>query len=159
MKKITLYYDENQKGTSAPGHWSVLQAIVSSRAGHVSPPHSGSTMTSRSIVLVPPPQVTLHSPHGFQSPTSQSTGNVKPWWKGKYLQPEVSGPGILAFENPQIVRKKSKKKQEDIRKFQNANPNKFIKKYELFVSEISLSGFSVTRRGGIGELATMCLSD
>ena len=75
------------------------------------------------------------------------------------MQPEVSGPGILAFENQKLSGKNLKKKQEEIRKFQNANPNKFIKKYELFASEISLSGFSVTRRGGIGELATMCLSD
>ena len=55
------------------GHWLVLQGIVSSRAGHVSPPFFGSSMTSRALILVPPPQVTLHSPHGFQSPTLQST--------------------------------------------------------------------------------------
>ena len=44
------------------------------------------------------------------------------------------GPRNSSFWKSKIVRKKSKNKQEDIRKFQNANPNKFIKKYELFAS-------------------------
>merc|ERR1719507_1238084 len=57
------------------GHWSVLQTVVSSNAGHKAPPFSGSSMTSRALHLVPPPQVKLHSPHGFQSPTLQSTGH------------------------------------------------------------------------------------
>ena len=51
-------------------------------------------------------------------PTLQSTGNVKPWWKGKYLQPEVSGPGILALENPKLLGrklKKNKKKSENFK--------------------------------------------
>ena len=153
----------------APGHPSVLQTIVSTRAGHVAPPFSGCSMTSRALVLVPPSQVALHSPHRFQSPTLQSTGNVKPWWKGKYLQPEVSVPGILAFENPKTFRKKSENYQEKvwtfqakIWKFQNEKrftkkSKKIRKKSELFVSEISPSRFSVMRSGGFGELATMYL--
>ena len=56
-----------------PGHPSVLQAIVSSKAGHEAPPFSGSLMTSRPLVLVPLLQVALHFPHGFQLPTLQST--------------------------------------------------------------------------------------
>ena len=63
-----------------PGHPPLLQTIVSSRAGHKAPPFSGFTLTSRSLILVPPLQVALHLPHGFQSPTLQSTGNVKLWW-------------------------------------------------------------------------------
>ena len=56
-----------------PGHPPLLQTIVSSRAGHIAPPFFGSSMTSRALVLVPPLQVALHSPHRFQSPTLQST--------------------------------------------------------------------------------------
>jgi len=58
------------------GHSSVLQTIVSSRAGHVFPLYSGSWTTSLLMVLVPPPQVALHLPHDFQLPTLQSTGTV-----------------------------------------------------------------------------------
>ena len=58
-----------------PGHPAVLQTIVSSKSGHVAPPFSECWMTSRALVLVPPLQVTLQSPQGFQSPTSQSTEN------------------------------------------------------------------------------------
>ena len=58
---------------SEPGHSSVLHTIVSSRAGHVVPPCFGCWMTSRVLVLVPPPQVRLQSPHGDQSSTLQST--------------------------------------------------------------------------------------
>ena len=61
-------------------HWSVLHTSVSSRvSGQEAPPFSGAPMTSLALVLVPPPQVALHSPHGFHSPTLQSTRNVKPW--------------------------------------------------------------------------------
>ena len=63
-----------------PGHWSVLQTIICSKFGHASPPFSGSSMTSLALVLSPPLQVALHLPHGFQSPTLQSTGNLKLWW-------------------------------------------------------------------------------
>ena len=58
-----------------PSHWSVLHGSVNSRTGHAAPPFSGSSTTSLALVLVPPSQVALHSPHGFQSPTLQSTGN------------------------------------------------------------------------------------
>ena len=68
------------KTRSEPGHSSVLQIIFSSRAGHVSPTWFGCWMTSRVLVLVPPPQAKLHSLHADQSSTLQLTGNVKLWW-------------------------------------------------------------------------------
>ena len=66
-----------------PGHSSVLHASVSSRSGQEAPASFASLITSRPLFLLPPPQVTLHLPQGFQSPTLQSTGNVKLWWEIK----------------------------------------------------------------------------
>ena len=58
-----------------PGHSSVLHKSVSSSTEHAAPPFFASWMTSRVLVLLPPPQVTLQSPHADQSPTLQSTGD------------------------------------------------------------------------------------
>ena len=69
-----------------PGHSSVLHTSVSSRSGQEAPASFASLITSRPLFLLPPPQVRLHLPQGFQSPTLQSTGNVKLWWEIKYLQ-------------------------------------------------------------------------
>ena len=63
-----------------PPHLSALHTSISSRFGHKAPPCCGSWRTCLDLVLVPPPQVTVHSPHADQSSTLQSTGNVKLWW-------------------------------------------------------------------------------
>ena len=60
-----------------PLHSPVLHASVSSRLGHASPPFTDSWMTSRALVLVPPSQAALHSPHADQSSTLQSTENFQ----------------------------------------------------------------------------------
>ena len=74
---------------SIPGHWSALQILFSSRAGHLSPLWFGCWMTSRVLVLIPLPQVALQSPHVDQSPTLQSTEDLYLvkiwWWKSKSL--------------------------------------------------------------------------
>ena len=74
---------KKSKMERVPGHSSVLHSSVSSRSGQEAPAFFASLITSRPLFLVPPPQVTLHLPHGFQSPTLQSTGNVKLWWEIK----------------------------------------------------------------------------
>ena len=83
-----------------PGHPPLLQTIVSSRAGHKAPPFSGFTLTSRSLILVPPLQVALHLPHGFQSPTLQSTRypklvKMKRWEEGTWASPRIAGHCLL----------------------------------------------------------------
>ena len=60
------------RGKKVPVHLAVLHTSVSSRFGHVAPPSFASWTTSLVLVLVPPSQVTLQSPHADQSPTLQS---------------------------------------------------------------------------------------
>ena len=60
-----------------PGHWTVLHTSISSRIEQEAPPFCASSITSLALVLVPPSQVTLQSPHADHSLTLQSTGNVK----------------------------------------------------------------------------------
>ena len=55
------------------GHSSVLHTSISSRYGHEAPAWFAFLITSRVLVMVPPPQVALQSPHNDQSPTLQST--------------------------------------------------------------------------------------
>ena len=56
-----------------PGHSLVLHHSISFRFGQEAPASFASLITSRVLVLVPMPQVALHSPHADQSPTLQST--------------------------------------------------------------------------------------
>ena len=46
--------EAHSMGLRVPSHWSVLHVSVSSRCGHAVPPFSGSSTTSRALVLVPP---------------------------------------------------------------------------------------------------------
>ena len=68
--------------SKSPSHGSVLQDSSSSRSWQAAPPFSASWTTFLSLVLVPPPQVALHSLHKDQSSTSQSTEPVRNLFTG-----------------------------------------------------------------------------
>jgi hypothetical protein len=57
------------------GQSCVLHGTLSESSGHVAPVPTGLTVTERVIIIVPPPQVTLHDPF-TQALTSQSTGHA-----------------------------------------------------------------------------------
>lgn len=55
------------------------QDLVALRVGHFLPPYAGLTLTLRSRLETPAPQVRLHEDHFFHKLTTQSTGQVISW--------------------------------------------------------------------------------
>ena len=88
------------KGRGLPGLSSVLQILVSSRSGHAAPASFASLITSRDLRLVPPPQVTLQSPHADQSPTLQSTEDQQ---FSKYMMMKIKKVKKARMGKPQCI--------------------------------------------------------
>ena len=91
-----------------PGHSSVLHHSISFRFGQEAPASFASLITSRVLVLVPMPQVALHSPHADQSPTLQSTEDQQ---FSKYMMMKIKKVKKARMGKPQCICPKASNRQ------------------------------------------------